>query len=86
MLADYGAGLTGKPELVALTKSDMLDDKQRTKAVKALEKASGARVFPISAPLEEGLEPLLDAIIEHLGSAAREERADDAPERPWSPL
>ncbi len=50
-----------------------------------LEKEFGAKVFPVSAPLEEGLEPLLDTIIELLGSAAQEveELAD---ERPWSPL
>lgn len=86
-LADYGAGLDDKTELVAMTKADMLDDRQRSKAVKALEKASGARVFPISAPLEEGLEPLLDAIIEHLGTEARQDDARGAErERPWSPL
>jgi GTPase len=83
----YGAGLAGKPELIALTKADLLDDKQRTKVLKALEKASGARIFPISAPLDEGLEPLLDTIIERLGSAAREAKdTDPADERSWSPL
>ena len=83
----YGAGLTDKPELIALTKADLLDDKQRAKVTKALEKASGSRTFPISAPLEEGLEPLLDAIIERLGSAAREAKeTEPADERPWSPL
>jgi GTP-binding protein len=85
-LEDYGAGLAEKAELIALTKADLLDDKQRAKVAKALEKASGARVFPISAPLEEGLEPLLDAIIERLGSAAHESEAEPADERPWSPL
>jgi GTP-binding protein len=55
--------------------------------VKALEKATGAKVFPISAPLEEGMEPLLDAVIERLGAAAAEERREAAEERPqWSPL
>lgn len=81
----YGAGLTGKPEIVALTKADLLDDKKRSKIVKMLEKESGARVYPISAPLEEGLDALLDAIIEHLGNRAAEV-ADTAAERPWSPL
>ena len=85
-LEGYGAGLSDKPELIALTKSDLLDDKQRAKAVKALEKATGERVFPISAPLDEGLEPLLDAIIERLGSAAEEAREVASDERPWSPL
>jgi GTP-binding protein len=86
-LDSYGAGLGDKPELIALTKADLLDDKQRARIVKALEKATGAKVFPISAPLEEGMEPLLDAVIERLGAAAAEERREAAEERPqWSPL
>src|SRR4051794_32267430 len=84
-LEGYGAGLTGKPELIALTKADLLDDKRRAKIAKALEKESGAKVFPVSAPLEEGLEPLLDTIIELLGSAAQEV-AEVGDGRPWSPL
>ena len=82
----YGAGLDAKSEIIALTKTDLLDAKARTKVVKALEKASGARVFPVSAPLGEGMEPLLDAVIELLGDAAREDREVDADERSWSPL
>jgi len=84
-LGQYGAGLAGKPEIIALTKTDLLDDKQRTKVMKALAKASGEPVFPISAPLEEGLGPLLDALIERLGGVAvQREPAGD--ERSWSPL
>jgi GTP-binding protein len=84
-LDGYGSGLTGKPEIVALTKADLLDPKERSKIVKALEKESNAPVFSISAPLEEGLDPLLDAIIERLGDKAAEV-AETADERPWSPL
>ena len=85
-LDSYGAGLDDKAEVIALTKADLLDDKQRAKVVKALEKATRAEVFPVSAPLEEGLDPLLDAVIERLGNAAAEEAAEVAGERPWSPL
>jgi len=86
-LDSYGAGLKDKPELIALSKADLLDDKARAKIVKTLEKATGAKVFPISAPLEEGMEPLLDAVIERLGEAAREARELAEDERPhWSPL
>jgi GTP-binding protein len=86
-LEGYGAGLAGKSEIIALTKADLLDDKARAKLAKALEKESGATVFPISAPLEEGLEPLLDTIIERLGSAAREAKeTEPADEGRWSPL
>ena len=86
-LESYGAGLAEKPEVIALTKADLLDGKQRAKLSKALEKEAGAKVFPISAPLDEGLNPLLDMIIERLGSAAEEvDDAELADERPWSPL
>jgi len=85
-LDSYGAGLTGKPELIALTKADLIEGRKRSKIVKALEKESGATVFPISAPLEEGIEPLLDAIIERLGDAAADEKFETADEGRWSPL
>jgi GTP-binding protein len=85
-LEGYGAGLADKAEIIALTKADLLDEKQRSKVSKALEKASGAKVFPISAPLEEGLQPLLDAIIQRLGSAADDALAEAAHEGDWSPL
>jgi GTP-binding protein len=84
-LDSYGAGLDDKPEIIALSKADLVDDKRRAKAAKALEKASGAIAFPVSAPLEEGLEPLLDAIIERVGSAAEAPEPAEAG-KSWSPL
>jgi hypothetical protein len=53
---------------------------------KALEKASGSTVFAISAPLEEGLERLLDSIIERLGPEPEPADVEDRPDRAWSPL
>jgi len=85
-LESYGAGLDDKTEIIGLTKADLLDDKKRTKILKALDKETGSRIFPISAPLEEGMEPLLDAIIQSLGEAAAEESLEAEDERPWSPL
>jgi GTP-binding protein len=84
-LDSYGAGLTAKPEVIALTKSDLLDDKARAKILKALEKETAARVYPVSAPLDDGLEPLLDAIIQRLGAEAEDERLQAA-EGSWTPL
>lgn len=86
-LEGYGAGLADKPQIIALTKSDLMTDKQRSKIVDALEKETGTKLFPVSAPLEEGLGPLLDTIIERLGSAAEEvDEAELAQTSPWSPL
>jgi GTP-binding protein len=86
-LASYGAGLDLKPEIVALTKADLLDDKQRSKLLKKLETATGTEVFPVSAPLSEGVDPLLDKVVETLGTAREQEREPTAAERAeWSPL
>jgi GTPase len=85
-LDGYGAGLDQKPEVIVLTKADLLDGKKRARIVKALENETGAKVFPISAPLDEGMEPLLDAIIEQLGAGLLEVNAEPADERSWSPL
>jgi GTP-binding protein len=82
----YGAGLADKPEVIALTKVDLLDDKKRAKVMKALEQATGSRVFPISAPLDDGMAPLLDAIIERLGASSAQPEAEPAQEGSWTPL
>ena len=71
--------------MIALTKADLIDDKKLARTVKALEKETGARVFPISAPLEEGMDALLDAVIERLGARADEPEIPDEGAR-WSPL
>ncbi len=86
-LEGYGGGLDNKVEIIALTKADLLDDETRAKVVTGFEKETGATVFPIAAPLEEGLQPLLDAIIERLGNAAVDAAdAGAAEEGSWSPL
>ena len=88
-LETYGAGLTDKPEVIALTKADLLDKKKLSKILKTLEEETEETVFPVSAPLEDGLDPLLDAIIEHLSSKEKEalERTDGAQGHgSWSPL
>jgi GTP-binding protein len=85
-LDGYGAGLSDKLEVIALTKADLLDGKKRSKVLKALEKEADAKVFPISAPLDEGMDPLLDEIIGCLANSAEEQSLEEADERPWSPL
>lgn len=85
-LVGYGDGLEDKPEVIALTKSDLIDDKQRSRIMKSLEKHSRTTVFPISAPLGEGIEMLLNSIIEILGGVADEDEPDTSDQGSWSPL
>ena len=85
-LDSYGAGLDGKPEIIALTKADLIEEKKRSKLVKELEKETGAKVFPVSAPLDEGMEALLDAIIEQLARGKEKDQAEAENLGSWSPL
>jgi GTP-binding protein len=85
-IESYGEGLEDKVEIIGLTKADLLDDQRRAELVDELSAESDATVFPISAPLEEGMEPLLDAVIEKLTDQAQADPAEFADERPWSPL
>ena len=85
-IESYGEGLEDKVEVLGLTKSDLLDERRRTKVTSALAKASKAQVFPISAPLDEGLEPLLDTIIQRLNDQPVPDEAGVPDERSWSPL
>jgi GTP-binding protein len=86
-LESYGAGLSDKPEIVALSRADLVGEDQLGNVLATLEKATGAPIFPVSAPLGDGIGPVLDAVIERLGQAATETPPDEAePQRPWSPL
>jgi GTP-binding protein len=85
-LESYGAGLAGKPEVIALSRADLVDE-ERLRDLKAdLAEAAGQTPFPISAPLGEGIAPLLDTVIRKFGDKA--ETADELvdTDRPWSPL
>ena len=60
-LAAYGAGLDGKPELVALNKCDALTDEDAAAKAKALKKAAGGKVYLLSGVSGRGLDEILDA-------------------------
>ena len=85
-LESYGAGLDDKPEVIALSRADLVDEERLTEIRSELSTATGQTAFPISAPLGEGVEPLLDALIQRLGSEERVEEEAATDDRPWSPL
>lgn len=93
-LAEYGAELDAKPQLVALNKCDLLDSELEAHFVEQLRAAGAEKVFPISAATGKGIDALFDALIENLPGATATERPrgpapseDDSPEpAAWSPL
>ena len=85
-LESYGAGLEDKSEVIGLSRTDLVDDERLSEIKAELKAATGTAPLPISAPLGEGVEALLDRLIETLGAEAElVEEADEA-SRPWSPL
>ena len=82
----YGAGLAGKPEVLAVSRSDLVDDKQLAKVDRALQKAGAPAPMAVSAATGGGMEALLDAIVERLGPEARVSEDEPSPQKSWSPL
>jgi GTP-binding protein len=78
----YGAGLADKPQIVALSKADLVDARSRAAKKRALERASGGDVHLVSAATGEGLDAVLDALLGAVGAAAKDRRGAKA----WSPL
>jgi GTPase len=77
-LEAYGHGLAEKPEIVALSQVDTLDQAARKKAVSALRKAAGREPLLVSAATGEGIEAALRALMAAIGEA----RSRDEPEAP----
>jgi GTP-binding protein len=75
-LEAYGHGLAEKPEIVALSQVDTLDQAARKKAVSALRKAAGREPLLVSAATGEGVEAVLRALMAAIG----ETRSRDEPE------
>lgn len=85
-LEAYGAGLSDKPQILALNKIDAVDAKTRDKLAKKLAKVSGHEVVLLSGASGEGLPEVLDTIIEILGPIEKAETAANENEEPWSPI
>ncbi len=84
-LEAYGHGLTEKPEIVALSKIDALDEKMRERRLKALSKASGARAIALSAVSGEGVEAALRALAKAIVEDGRQGALSPATEGAWRP-
>ena len=85
-LDSYGAGLDDKAEIVALSRADLVTEERLAELQRDLKAATGTAPFPISAPLGEGIEPLLDALIQRISTQEAAKEEETAGDRPWSPL
>lgn len=61
-LDGYGQGLLDKKMVIGLNKIDAIEKDEIKKKIKALKKASGADVLPLSAATNEGKDAVLDSL------------------------
>jgi GTP-binding protein len=85
-LERYGAGLTDKPEILALSRCDLVEEDAIAKMKAKLKKAGAGKLMTVSAATGDGVEAILDSIIERLGTAAETGKVEESDDRPWSPL
>jgi GTP-binding protein len=83
-LAAYGEGLEDKPVVLALNKSDTLDEELIAALSAELEAEAGVPPLPLSGATGEGAEAVLDALLRHLDGGR--EATEDEREGRWSPL
>lgn len=69
-LEAYGEGLTDKAEVIALTKTDLLDDELVEMIAVTLREESGAEVMAVSAATQNGVEAVLDRLVGAIGPVA----------------
>ncbi len=80
----YGQGLEEKPEIVALSQADLLDDEERGEKLASLARAAGARPLLLSAATGEGVEDALRMLMRNVeGARSLDAAAPAAQDRPW---
>lgn len=88
-LAEYGAGLASKPQIVALNKGDLLDAELMADFAQQLEAAGAIAVMPISGATGEGVGAVLDKVLEALPakSGLESSKSDGmGKDGTWSPI
>lgn len=94
-LAEYGFGLSDKPQIVVLNKADAIDKELSDYLVGLLKEAGANKVFVISAMSGRDMDKLLDHIITYLPKSTMLETPGttddgsndiDGEAKPWSPL
>ena len=81
-LEAYGGKLADKPRITALNKIDALDSKTLSTRRRALEKASGGKVYAISGAAGLGLTEVLRALMADIEADRAPSEQDQGPWRP----
>jgi GTP-binding protein len=80
----YGHGLAEKPEIVALSKADALDDDTRKEQVARLKRAAKTTPYVLSSVSGQGIQEVLRALLGVIGEAKTDE-AEMTTAEEWHP-
>ena len=79
-LEAYGHELSEKPEIIALSQIDILDEEKKQEKQKQLEQISGKKVHLLSAVTHAGIEATLRSIARNIDESRKEKAAKEAGE------
>ena len=79
-LEAYGHGLSEKPEVVALSQTDILDEETKQIKQKQLEQISGKKIHLLSAVTHAGIEATLRSIAKIIEESRKEQAGKEAGE------
>lgn len=85
-LEAYDPNLAAKPEIIALSKIDVLDDELVDEQARVLKAACGQAPVRISAVSGEGVREALGLMMQHLKEIKRAEADPTSEDESWSPL
>ena len=83
-LEAYGHGLSEKPEIVALSKADALDEETRTERVRQLAEAAGRTPLVLSSASGEGVQEVLHRLLDVIDAEKEAARPPEAAAA-WQP-
>jgi GTP-binding protein len=81
----YGGGLTDKAEVIGLNKIDALEASEVKKIAAKLKRASKAEVMPLSGAGGDGVEAVLDRLLDAIGIESGAAKIE-AEAKPWAPI
>ncbi|MBC2777008.1 GTPase ObgE [Parasphingopyxis marina] len=84
-IAEYGAGIAEKHEILALNKIDLLDEELVEALSTELAEATGSDILPLSGATGQGLDAVLDRIVATLAQPAEPEHEQEE-SKAWTPL
>ena len=84
-LEAYGHGLTEKPEVVALSKADALDDATLREQTARLERAAGKKPLVLSSASGRGVQEALRALLAEVDAAKPPPAPEQAETMEWRP-